>query len=122
MRLVAGWSYGLLGAGRYVSIFALILDSTLFPNAAFPLAYRPPQKPAGRPPTPRLLKSPGAEDPGNLRPVRITPESPVPPTPIKAQEEEEEQVLSPPQPRPQPLGQNRTSAEQTPAAPTAAIG
>ncbi|XP_040920233.1 ensconsin isoform X2 [Toxotes jaculatrix] len=92
-----------------------------------PSPGRPPQK-TGRPPTPKLLKSPGTEDPGNLRPVRITPESPQPPTPTRAQEEEEEgeegegeeQVLSPPQPRPQPLGQNKTSNEQTPAAPTAA--
>ncbi|XP_026196888.1 ensconsin isoform X2 [Anabas testudineus] len=85
-----------------------------------PSPGRPPQKPAGRPPTPKLLKSPGTEDPGNLRPVRITPESPLAPTPIKAQEEVEEQVLSPTQPRPQPLGQNKSSAEQTPAAPSAA--
>ncbi|XP_044025775.1 ensconsin isoform X5 [Siniperca chuatsi] len=84
-----------------------------------PSPGRPNQKSAGRPPTPKLLKSPGAEDPGNLRPFRITPESP---QPTRAQgEEEEEQVLSPPQPRPQPLGQNKTSSEQTPpATPTAA--
>ncbi|KAG7234723.1 hypothetical protein INR49_004056 [Caranx melampygus] len=44
---------------------------------------------------------------------------PNPPTPTTAQEDEEEQVLSPPQPRPQPLGQNKTLNEQTPAAPTA---
>ncbi|KAG7240576.1 hypothetical protein INR49_026725 [Caranx melampygus] len=84
-----------------------------------PSPGRPPQKTAGRPPTPKLLKSPGAEDPGNLRPVRITSESPNPPTPTTAQEDEEEQVLSPPQPRPQPLGQNKTLNEQTPAPPTA---
>lgn len=90
--------------------FALILDSTLS-NAAFLPAHRPPQKSAGRPPTPKLLKSPGTEDPGNLRPFRVTPESP---QPTRAQgEEEEEQVLSPPQPRPQPLGQNKSSSEQT---------
>ncbi|CAG5928131.1 unnamed protein product [Menidia menidia] len=81
---------------------------------------RPPQKAAGRPPTPKMLKSPGSEDPGNLRPVRITPESSQPSTPTKVQEEEEEQVLSPPQPRPQPLGQNKTvtdpeSASSSPA-------
>ncbi|XP_039981702.1 ensconsin isoform X1 [Xiphias gladius] len=76
---------------------------------------RLPQKTAGRPPTPKLVKSPGAEDPGNLRPIRITPESPHPPTPTRTQDEEEEQVLSPPQPRPQPLGQNKTSNEQTAA-------
>ncbi|GAA6229238.1 ensconsin isoform X5 [Lates japonicus] len=92
-------------------------------KATAPSPGRPPQKTAGRPPTPKLLKSPGAEDPGNLRPVRITAESPHPPTPTRAQEEEEndEQVLSPPQPRPQPLGQLKTSNEPTPAAaPTAA--
>uniref|UniRef100_A0A4W6EDF8 Ensconsin n=1 Tax=Lates calcarifer TaxID=8187 RepID=A0A4W6EDF8_LATCA len=93
-------------------------------KATAPSPGRPPQKTAGRPPTPKLLKSPGAEDPGNLRPVRVTAESPHPPTPTRAQEEEEndEQVLSPPQPRPQPLGQNKTSNEPTPAAaaPTAA--
>nr|XP_046228644.1 ensconsin isoform X2 [Scatophagus argus] len=79
-----------------------------------PSPGRPPQKSLGRPPTPKLLKSPAAEDPGNLRPVRITPESP---QPTRAQgEEEEEQALSPPQPRPQPLGQNKPSSEQMPAA------
>ncbi|KAM7395525.1 hypothetical protein PAMA_007004 [Pampus argenteus] len=84
-----------------------------------PSPGRPPQKTAGRPPTPKLLKSPGAEDPGNLRPVKITPQSPDPSTPTRSRAEEEEQVLSPPQPRPQPLGQNKTSTEHTPAAPTA---
>ncbi|XP_028460421.1 ensconsin [Perca flavescens] len=78
-----------------------------------PSPGRPPQKTGGRPPTPKLLKSLGTEDPGNLRPYRITPESP---QPTRAQEgEEEEQVLTPLQPRPQPLGQNKTSNEQTPA-------
>ncbi|KAM4522395.1 ensconsin isoform 3-T3 [Odontesthes bonariensis] len=76
-----------------------------------PSPGRPPQKVTGRPPTPKLLKSSGSEDPGNLRPVRITPESSQPSTPTKAQEEEEEQALSPPQPRPQPLGQNKTVTE-----------
>ncbi|XP_028253256.1 ensconsin isoform X2 [Parambassis ranga] len=85
-----------------------------------PSPGRPPQKTAGRPPTPKLLKSPGAEDPGNLRPVRITPESSNSSTPTRAQEEEEEQVLSPLQPRPQPLGQNKPSTEQTPTTPLAA--
>ncbi|XP_026175319.1 ensconsin isoform X1 [Mastacembelus armatus] len=85
-----------------------------------PSPGRPPQKPAGRPPTPKLLRSPGADDPGNIRPVRINPESPHPPMPTGSQEKEEVQVLSPPQPRPQPLGQNKTPTEQTPAAPTAA--
>ncbi|KAK5853059.1 hypothetical protein PBY51_006881 [Eleginops maclovinus] len=74
---------------------------------------RPPQKSPGRPPTPKQLKSPGAEDPGNLRPFRVPSESP---QPTRAPgEEEQEQVLSPPQPRPQPLGQNKTNSEQTPA-------
>ncbi|XP_041831610.1 ensconsin isoform X2 [Melanotaenia boesemani] len=82
-----------------------------------PSPGRPPQKTAGRPPTPKLLKSPGTEDPGNLRPVRITPESSEPSTPTRAQEEEE-QVLSPPQPRPQPLGQNKTPTEPVPTTPT----
>ncbi|XP_047429599.1 ensconsin isoform X8 [Mugil cephalus] len=94
-----------------------------------PSPGRPPQKPVGRPPTPKLLKSPGAEDPGNLRPVRVTPESSKPSTPTRAQEEEEEeeeedegyQVLSPPQPRPQPLGQNKPSTEQAPAAASARV-
>uniref|UniRef100_UPI003AAD8D75 ensconsin n=1 Tax=Centroberyx gerrardi TaxID=166262 RepID=UPI003AAD8D75 len=86
-----------------------------------PSPGRPPQKTTGRPPTPKLLKSPGAEDPGNLRPVRVTPESPRPSPPPRAQGEEGEQVLSPPQPRPQPLGQNKTSTEETtPATPAAA--
>ncbi|XP_070781779.1 ensconsin isoform X2 [Enoplosus armatus] len=83
-----------------------------------PSPGRPPQKSAGRPPTPKLIKSPGAEDPGNLRPFRITPESPQPTR--DQEEEEEEQMLSPPQPRPQPLGQNKTSSEQTPPAPPSA--
>uniref|UniRef100_A0A665V827 Microtubule-associated protein 7a n=1 Tax=Echeneis naucrates TaxID=173247 RepID=A0A665V827_ECHNA len=83
-----------------------------------PSPGRAPLKTAGRPPTPKLLKSPGAEDPGNLRPVRITSESPHHPSPTGAQEDEEEQVLSPSQPRPQPLGQNKASNDQTLAAPT----
>ncbi|XP_056150149.1 ensconsin [Lampris incognitus] len=78
-----------------------------------PSPGRPPQKVVGRPPTPKLLKSQGAEDPGNLRPVRVTPESRYHSPSPGAQGEEGEQVLSPPQPRPQPLGQNKTSAEQT---------
>uniref|UniRef100_A0A3Q3J8I8 Uncharacterized protein n=1 Tax=Monopterus albus TaxID=43700 RepID=A0A3Q3J8I8_MONAL len=82
-----------------------------------PSSCRPPQKPAGHPPTPKLLKSPGAEETGNVRPVRITTKSPRSPTPTRS--EEEEQVLSPLQPRPQPLGQNKSPAEHTPAAPTA---
>ncbi|XP_072218079.1 ensconsin isoform X5 [Leuresthes tenuis] len=85
-------------------------------KVAAPSPGRPPQKVTGRPPTPKLLKSLGSEDPGNLRPVRITPESSQPSTPTAAQEEEEEQVLSPPQPRPQPLGQNKTVTEPTESA------
>ncbi|XP_051816851.1 ensconsin isoform X9 [Acanthochromis polyacanthus] len=71
---------------------------------------RPPQKSA-RPPTPKLLKSLGAEDPGNLRPLTISPESSDPSTPTRTRQDDEEQVLSPPLPRPQPLGQNKTSSE-----------
>uniref|UniRef100_A0A8C8DYA7 Ensconsin n=1 Tax=Oryzias sinensis TaxID=183150 RepID=A0A8C8DYA7_9TELE len=85
-----------------------------------PSAGRPPQKTPARPPTPKLLKSPRAEDPGNLRPVRITPDSSQPSTPTKTQNEEEEHFLSPPQPRPQPLGQNKTSSEQMQTTPTGA--
>lgn len=99
-----------------------ISGAMLYLNALLPFAHRPPQKIAGRPPTPKLLKSPGAEDPGNLRPVRITPESSNSSTPTRAQEEEEEQVLSPLQPRPQPLGQNKASTEQTATTPLAASG
>lgn len=129
-RFVTDWRSGLFGGGRASNTsaktaFALILAATVQLLLFLPV-HRPPQKTAGRPPTPKLLKSPGAEDPGNLRPVRVTAESPHPPTPTRAQEEEEndEQVLSPPQPRPQPLGQNKTSNEPTPAAaaPTAASG
>ncbi|XP_034384086.1 ensconsin isoform X2 [Cyclopterus lumpus] len=76
-----------------------------------PSPGRPPQKPAGRPSTPKLLKSPGADDPGNFRPFRVTPESL---QPTRAPDGSgEEQVLGPLQPRPQPLGQNKTSSEQT---------
>ncbi|XP_013874365.1 ensconsin isoform X2 [Austrofundulus limnaeus] len=71
-------------------------------------------KTAGRPPTPKLLKSPGAEDAGNLRPVRVTPENSHPTTPTRAEEEEEPSFST--QPRPQPLGQNKISNEQIPAA------
>lgn len=85
-------------------------------------SQRPPQKTPARPPTPKLLKSPRAEDPGNLRPVRITPDSSQPSTPTKTQNEEEEHFLSPPQPRPQPLGQNKTSSEQMQTTPTGAGG
>ncbi|XP_053193344.1 ensconsin isoform X2 [Scomber japonicus] len=80
-----------------------------------PSPGRPPQK-TGRPPTPKQLKSPGAEDPGNIRPVRTTPDSSQSSTPTRSQGEDEEQVLSPLQPRPQPLGQNKASTEETPAA------
>ncbi|KAM4529645.1 ensconsin isoform 8-T8 [Fundulus diaphanus] len=84
-------------------------------KATAPSAGRPPQKTTGRPPTPKLLKSPVSEDPGNLRPARVTPENSQPSTPVSAPREEEgekEQILSPPQPRPQPLGQNKPSSEQ----------
>ncbi|CAN9507421.1 unnamed protein product [Ophioblennius macclurei] len=86
-------------------------------KATAPSPGRPPQKPIGRPPTPKLLKSPGAEDPGNLRPLKASAESS-----SRAQEEdqhqqgeEQQQVLSPSQPRPQPVGQNKSSPEQPPA-------
>ncbi|KAM4712930.1 ensconsin isoform 3-T3 [Anableps anableps] len=84
-------------------------------KATTPSAGRPPQKTLGRPPTPKLLKSPVSDDPGNLRPIRITPENSQPSTPTAAPKEEEEegkeQIFSPPQPRPQPLGQNKPSSE-----------
>ncbi|KAM3860932.1 ensconsin [Diretmus argenteus] len=90
-------------------------------KVAAPSPGRPPQKTAGRPPTPKQLKSPGAEDPGNLRPVRTTPESPHSPSP-GAQGDDGEQALSPLQPRPQPLGQSKTSAEPTPPAASESTG
>ncbi|XP_061668939.1 ensconsin isoform X2 [Syngnathoides biaculeatus] len=62
-----------------------------------PTPGRPPQKTTGRPPTPKMLKSPGTEDPGNLRPVKESPEMVRPSTPSKTKEVEDEQVLSPPQ-------------------------
>ncbi|XP_056283819.1 ensconsin isoform X8 [Pseudoliparis swirei] len=75
-----------------------------------PSPGRPPIKSAGRPSTPRQLKSPGADDPGNFRPFRV-PESH---QPIRAPNGRgEEQALGPLQPRPQPLGQNKTSGEHT---------
>lgn len=75
---------------------------------------------SGRPPTPKLLKTPGAEDPGNLRPVKITPMiQPEASTPTRSQEEE--QFLCPPQPRPQPLGQNKSSTEPTEPAPSESL-
>ncbi|XP_065820025.1 ensconsin isoform X9 [Labrus bergylta] len=81
-----------------------------------PSSGRQLQKSAERPPTPKLLKSPGPEDPGNLRPFRTTPENPhsTREQEEEEEEEEEEQVLSPLQPRPQPLGQNKSSSEQSP--------
>uniref|UniRef100_A0A3Q3E9G5 Ensconsin n=1 Tax=Labrus bergylta TaxID=56723 RepID=A0A3Q3E9G5_9LABR len=82
-----------------------------------PSSGRQLQKSAERPPTPKLLKSPGPEDPGNLRPFRTTPENPHSTREQEEEEEEEEeeeQVLSPLQPRPQPLGQNKSSSEQSP--------
>ncbi|XP_017157732.1 ensconsin isoform X9 [Poecilia reticulata] len=84
-------------------------------KATPPSAGRPPQKTLGRPPTPKLLKSPVSDDPGNLRPVRITPEHSQPSTPTAAPkvegEEEEGKIFSPPQPRPQPLGENNPPSE-----------
>ncbi|XP_034018061.1 ensconsin isoform X4 [Thalassophryne amazonica] len=76
-----------------------------------PSPGRPPQKNSGRPPTPKMLKSPSAEDPGNLRPLRITP---LLTTPTRSKEEGGEQLLSPLQPRPQPVGQNKTKSVSTP--------
>ncbi|XP_034555504.1 ensconsin isoform X2 [Notolabrus celidotus] len=79
-----------------------------------PSPGRQPQKAGERPPTPKMLKSPGPEDPGNLRPFRVTPESPR--TTREQDEEDEDEVLSPLQPRPQPLGQNKSSSEPSPPA------
>ncbi|XP_047243939.1 ensconsin isoform X9 [Girardinichthys multiradiatus] len=91
-------------------------------KATIPSAGRPPQKIIGRPPTPKLLKSPASEDPGNLRPVRITPENSQPSTPTAAskEEEKEEHIFSPSLPRPQPLGQNKPSNEQVATTPAGA--
>lgn len=75
-----------------------------------PSPGRPPQKSPGRPPTPKQLKSPAAEDAGNLRPLKVTAES-QPSTATGAQEKQEHESLSPSQPRPQPLGQNKASSE-----------
>uniref|UniRef100_H2UV85 Uncharacterized protein n=1 Tax=Takifugu rubripes TaxID=31033 RepID=H2UV85_TAKRU len=85
-------------------------------RATAPSPGRPPQKPTGRPPTPKLVGSPGAEDPGNLRPVKITPESPQQTRSLKEEQDEEKHILSPPLPRPQPVGQNKPINE--PAAAT----
>ncbi|XP_056872828.1 ensconsin isoform X8 [Takifugu flavidus] len=85
-------------------------------RATAPSPGRPPQKPTGRPPTPKLVGSPGAEDPGNLRPVKITPESPQQTRSLKEEQDEEKHTLSPPLPRPQPVGQNKPINE--PAAAT----
>uniref|UniRef100_A0A1A8RUQ8 Microtubule-associated protein 7 n=1 Tax=Nothobranchius rachovii TaxID=451742 RepID=A0A1A8RUQ8_9TELE len=90
-------------------------------KGAAPSPGRPPQRTSGRPPTPKLLKSPGAEDAGNLRPIRITPENSQPSTPTRAAEEEE-LALSPPLLRPQPLGQNKPQSEETPTAAPAGAG
>uniref|UniRef100_A0A3B5LH93 Microtubule-associated protein 7a n=1 Tax=Xiphophorus couchianus TaxID=32473 RepID=A0A3B5LH93_9TELE len=85
-------------------VLVLTLSSNI--TFLFSFAHRPPQKTLGRPPTPKLLKSPVSDDPGNLRPVRITPEHSQPSTPTAAPKEEEEEeekgkIFSPPQPRPQ---------------------
>ncbi|XP_068505435.1 ensconsin isoform X5 [Syngnathus scovelli] len=63
-----------------------------------PSPGRPSQNIIGRPPTPKMLKSPVAEDPGNLRPLKVLPEIPQPSNPVQSQEAEDEQVLSPPRP------------------------
>uniref|UniRef100_A0A3B5LCR2 Microtubule-associated protein 7a n=1 Tax=Xiphophorus couchianus TaxID=32473 RepID=A0A3B5LCR2_9TELE len=95
-------------------VLVLTLSSNI--TFLFSFAHRPPQKTLGRPPTPKLLKSPVSDDPGNLRPVRITPEHSQPSTPTAAPKEEEEEeekgkIFSPPQPRPQPLGENNPPSE-----------
>ncbi|XP_028295734.1 ensconsin isoform X3 [Gouania willdenowi] len=66
-----------------------------------PSAGRLPLKAIDRPPTPKLLKLSRTDDPGNVRPAKFTSQSP-----------NTEQVLSPPLPRPQPLGQNKSSTEK----------
>lgn len=73
-------------------LFTTFTKKWLFP------ANRPPQRVTGRPPTPKMPKSPAAEDPGNLRPIKISPEIPQPPAPGKTQEAEGERVLTPPPP------------------------
>ncbi|XP_072297804.1 ensconsin isoform X3 [Eucyclogobius newberryi] len=78
-----------------------------------PSPGRLPQKSPGRPPTPKQLKSPVADDPGNARPVKVAADG-------RGQEQQE--VLSPSQPRPQPLGQNKTSAEPTEPSQTESVG
>lgn len=79
-------------------------------------ACRPPQKATGRPPTPKLLKSPGSEDPGNLRPVKTAAESPQEPRGLAEEQGEEKHTFSPPLPRPQPVGQNKPSGDAAAAA------
>ncbi|XP_077409030.1 ensconsin isoform X3 [Vanacampus margaritifer] len=74
-----------------------------------PFPGRPPQKITARPPTPKMLKSPGADDPGNLRPAVVSPSTPQPSTPGKSQETEDEQVLGPPQ----PAEHNKTEQQTT---------
>ncbi|XP_033846801.1 ensconsin isoform X2 [Periophthalmus magnuspinnatus] len=87
-----------------------------------PSPGRHPQKSPGRPPTPKQLKSPAADDPGNMRPVKVSPDTqPLSSPPTGAQEEEQE-VLSPSQPRPQPLGQNKASNEPTENTQTEGVG
>ncbi|CAL8316778.1 unnamed protein product [Merluccius merluccius] len=85
-----------------------------------PSPGRPPQKPVGRPPTPKLIKSPVADDPGNLRPVKLTPEVALtPPSPGGGRGGDvEHQVLSPTQPRPQPAAVNSPPANKTSAGTT----
>lgn len=91
---------------------AFIIDVFIF--SLYLPGLRPSQRTPVRPPTPKLLKSPGGDDSGTLHPVTFTVGKPCSPSPTRDQEETEEQdeVLCPSQPRPQPLGQNRASNEQ----------
>ncbi|CAL1586318.1 unnamed protein product [Knipowitschia caucasica] len=75
-----------------------------------PSPGRHPQKSPLRPPTPKQLKSPEADDPGNVRPLKVT------------LDQEEQELLSPSQPRPQPLGQNKASSEPAEATQTETVG
>ncbi|XP_051908935.1 ensconsin isoform X3 [Hippocampus zosterae] len=83
---------------------------------------RPPQRVTGRPPTPKMLKSPAAEDPGNLRPIQVSPEIPQPPAPGKTQEAEDEPVLSPPPPAEQSKTAQTTRTAPSDAAPKPSAG
>ncbi|XP_019751831.1 ensconsin isoform X3 [Hippocampus comes] len=83
---------------------------------------RPPQRVTGRPPTPKMLKSPAAEDPGNLRPIKVSPETPQPSAPGKTQEAEDERVLSPPPPVEQSKTAQTTRTAPSDAAPKPSAG